>query len=248
MNFLFIVLGFIVVVLIYILYNYTLTMNSLVTTANLIGQNQPVILPGKPTASYTMSCWLYLKDNANFNQTPKNQYYIFSRKGLFNLFIQMNGGLISIYIQTNEPSNAKYLLLNDLPIQSWAYLTLSVYNKFIDFFINGKLITSVKTDINIPLDSAKTVGVGSGYVTSGYNSIVKGTKTATVIVGSEIATNVYNAILANLVYLPNATSPQAAYTAYTQANNASTANMLTTYTVDVALVKNDVVQTTQTIL
>jgi hypothetical protein len=223
-------------------------MNSLVTTANLGVNNSSIILPGKPTANYTMSCWLYLKDNANFIADPKKQYYIFSRKGLFNLFIQMNGELISIYIQTNENSNANYLLLTDLPIQSWAYLTLSVYNKFIDFFINGKLITSVNTGLKIPLDSAKTVGVGAGYVKSSYTSIVKGTITSTVIVGPNSATNVYNAILANLVYLPNATSPQAAYTAYTQANNASTANMLTTYTVDVALVKNDVVQMTQTIL
>ena len=248
MNFLFIILGFIAVVLIYILYNYTLTMNSLVTTANLGVENPSIILPKKPTANYTMSCWLYLQDNAAFIADKTKQYYIFSRKGLFNLFIQMNGGLISIYIQTNEPSNAIYLLLNDLPIQSWAYLTLSVYNTFVDFLINGKLITSVNTNIKIPSDSAKTVGVGAGYVTSSYNSIVKGTSTPTVVVGSTISTNLYNAIIANLVYLPNATSPQAAYTAYTQANNASTANMLTTYTVDVALVKNDVVQTTQTIL
>lgn len=244
MNFLFIILGFIAVVLIYILYNYTLTMNSLVTTANLGVKNTSVILPGKPTANYTMSCWLYLKDNSAFIADKTKQYYIFSRNGLFNLFINTNG----VYIQMKEPSNAIYLLLNDLPIQSWAYLTLSVYNTFVDFFINGKLITSVNTNIKIPSDSAKTVGVGSGYVTSSYNSIVKGTSTPTVVVGSTISTNLYNAIIANLVYLPNATSPQAAYTAYTQANNASTANMLTTYTVDVALVKNDVVQTTQTIL
>ena len=232
MNVLFVILSLIIIILIFVLYNYTLTVNSLMKVANLHIRNSPVTITTTPYSNnYTMSCWFYLKNNAGIADGTK--YYIFSRMGVFDFYIKSITGNMGVYADIKDSNNVNtntYPLLASLPVQQWSYMTISVYNNIFDFYVNGKLINTM----NIPAFNSKTVSTNSDTVVIGGS-------------GSQ-SYQKHNSVLSNLIYSPKYSSPQEVYAAYMDVNKLSIMNILTTYTVDVELVKNGVVADKLTIL
>jgi hypothetical protein len=79
---------------------------------------------------------------------------------------------IKLYIEATTPSlkfminnNDKPILVTDnFPVQKWVNIVVNVDNKFVDFYLDGKLVKSVKLETQPSSPSATTaMSLGSGF-------------------------------------------------------------------------------------
>jgi hypothetical protein len=163
---------------------------------------------------YSYEMWMYVY---NFQGTSE---YIISRdsgsNNSKNIGIKLDGSspkLILEYTATvNSSASAKTVTITDnFPLQTWSHLIVSVDDKYIDIYMNGKLIKSIQ-DVNIDTPSA----------------------TSTITYGK---TNCYLAKLSRTV-MP--TDPQTAYDNYSAGNGENPlAKYLSSFGLSMTLQKNN---------
>lgn len=174
-----ILLGVALVVLIYIIFFYATGTDNISARMDLAQSPAPIDSSKltKPESSrYSYEMWLYVygtKENAGTNK------YLFSREGtgstvavpLKNIGLKLNGTVPSLKLDytttasaTSAAKSASVLITDNLPLQSWVHVIVSVDNSFIDIYMNGKLVKSVKdstiatpsVDAPINFDYSKT--------------------------------------------------------------------------------------------
>ena len=244
MNWTFVILATIIILLIYVLYNYTTSPTSLVNVAYLMSSNGNVKITNKPRSqNYTISGWFYLNDANNI--VNKTAYCIFSRGHSLQLDLVMVDNKLCLILQRDHTA---YKLIDSIPIQTWMYITVTVYNNtIVDIFINGKLLHSISASSTSTLNNIVTIGNGrcsSGLSTATFVT----TEYPTATFPCSDANLSFNGVLSNLIYIPQYCSPKDVYDLYMSANTVSIQKLLTTYTVAVALLKNGIVQARQVIL
>ena len=211
MDFTIIILATIVVLLIYVLYYYFAPTKILLTQASLKSSNPKITLTNPNNSIYTYGFLLYLVDNKisaikNLINTPT-----------FNIKLTSTMALQCIPTISSPPT---FTIMNSVPINQWTYITISANNNVMDFYINGKLVSS-NTLSSVPPSSANSVTLGTGI----------------------------NATIQSFTYSATYSSPSDVYNAYLGLNDTTlTNNPLTTYTVDVSLLKNGKVMDSQVIL
>ena len=246
MNRTFVILGIIVVVLIFILYSYTVT-KYLIQTAYLNTTNPALTIStnNNPySQSFTINGWFYLNDNNGIQ--PNTPYYIFSRKSYAGIYIINTNNQLSMMLNvaslatnaipsttasttpsTNPTQNT--VIMDTVPVNDWIYITMSVYNSIIDVYINGKLAQSIHNNTKNPNNALS-------------NSVGVGTDTNLVPSGS------INAVISNLIYYPVYYSPSDASNSYINSKQMTIRDVLTKYTVGISLTNNGVLEQRQTIL
>jgi hypothetical protein len=112
-------------------------------------------------------------------------------------------------------------LVSNVPIQKWVNLTVSVYNRTMDIYVDGKL---VKTCM-LP-------GVASVNATSDVYVTPSGG---------------FNGWTSKFQYYPNALNPQQAWNIYSNGYSSSWFNMFQTYQIKISLVENGTTQNSVTI-
>lgn len=144
MNYLIIILGIILVLMIY--YIYLLMTGPPVIASNLYLKDKPPPIPAEkisnPTSiNYTVGVWIYINNFSsdigkflNFGSTGSN---------LFALKMDPVSPKLSVDIQGTNDTNT-IVITNNFPIQSWTYVTVSVSSDYTDLYINGKLVVSSK--------------------------------------------------------------------------------------------------------
>ena len=152
-----IILGVALVVLIYIIFFYAAGTDNISARMDLAQSQTPIDsskLTKPESAKYSYELWLYVygtKENAGKN------VYLFSREGtgstaevpLKNIGLRLDGTVPSLtldYARTSESvtTSASVIITDNLPLQSWVHVIVSVDNSFIDIYMNGKLVKSVK--------------------------------------------------------------------------------------------------------
>jgi hypothetical protein len=138
MNFVIIILGIIVFLLMYFLYVNYFTEKMLVEKIDL-NKESPVIaydtLASPGATRYSYGVWIYVNSWNNVDNKT-----IFSRG--------VNSGDISLYLDKNTPTlNFKINrmtipITNNFPIQKWTHVIVSIDNKIADFYLDGKLVLS----------------------------------------------------------------------------------------------------------
>lgn len=129
---------------------------------------------------------------------------------------------VSSYGLNNQSQELNIVNVNNIPIQRWVNLIISVYNTTIDVYINGKL---VKTEI-MP---------NSAYVNSNDDIIV------TPAGGFEGSTT-------KLQYFQNPLNPEQAWNLYQQGyGNTSLANLFGSYQLNMTISQNGVEEASFTI-
>ena len=139
------------IVLIFVLYYFLNTSGTTVLSNKLdlsIAQTpipkEKITEPSSRKYSYEM--WLYVY---NFNGNPRS---IISRKAADsgignNIGIKLDGSSPSLSLEYAVTGSTKTIMITDnFPLQTWVHLIVSVDDKFIDVYMNGKLIKSVKDD------------------------------------------------------------------------------------------------------
>jgi hypothetical protein len=158
--------------------------------------------------------WMYV-----FNFQGSSQYII-SRASVAsatkkNIGIKLDGSspkLILNYTATGKKNYQKSVTITDnFPLQTWAHLIVSVDDKYIDVYMNGKLIKSIK-DMNIDTPSS----------------------TATIEYG------ITNCYLAKLSRTSMPTDPQTAWDKYSAGNGENAfAKYLSSFGLSMTLQKNN---------
>jgi len=248
MNFTFVVLGVLVIILIYIVYVVTMfQLTSLATYVNLDVSSSLIPIAYQPRSSqYTYNLLIYVAPTTASQLNDMNKIFIrgtgdSGSDNVIALTMQkvnkttydssFNTYSLDCYIayqygmfyQLDNASYMKYTVLESVPMNQWIYVSITMDGAGIaSFYIDGKLTNSVKT----------------------------GVKQITQYPNPNIRLGKMPAYIQSFTYFPYAFSAIEVYNSYFGLNSGVMYiyKMLTAYTVDVSLVKNDKVMTTQTIL
>lgn len=208
------------IVLIFVLY-YFLNRSGTAVLSNKLDLSTPQTaipidkIPDPSSRKYSYEMWMYV---FNFQGTSQ---YIISRGSVAdatkkNVGIRLDGSSPKLMLDytataTGTPSAQKSVSITDnFPLQTWAHLIVSVDDKYIDVYINGKLIKSIQ-DANIDTPSPTTI----------------------------IEYGITNCYLAKLSRTSMATDPQTAWNNYTAGNGENPmAKYLSSFGLSMTLQKN----------
>jgi hypothetical protein len=172
-------------------------------------------IPDPTSRKYSYEMWVYV-----FNFQGSGQYIV-SRASVAdatkkNIGIKLDSASPTLKMEytatsTGTPSAQKSITITDnFPLQTWVHLILSVDDKYVDIYMNGKLIKSVQ-DANMDTPSAT----------------------------SPIEYGITNCYLAKLSRTSMATDPQTAWDKYTAGNGENPmAKYLSSFGLSMTLQKN----------
>jgi hypothetical protein len=171
MNWFIILAVSITIILLYILYlyfqNYT-TVSSGVVNLN---QTVPSVIVGDnpSTYQYSIGAWVYVNSWNNNNFKP-----LVTIPNQFSLYLDQTTPTLYFDVAQNCGGNKEVkptppiVVTSDFPLQRWTYVTLVVDNYFIDMYLDGKLVQSVKLNCMqaIPTGSVSIYMGGTPAVTN----------------------------------------------------------------------------------
>ena len=250
MNPIILILGVIVIVLIYVLYTYLSNpATSLTALANLNTNIPELKMPStSSSANYAYGIWVSINSWNNNNFKP-----IFSRKsdttgsremttmgatlslsswGTTNpqigLYLDKTTPSLSCFIDQLTSGTDPILITSNFPLQTWVYVVISVQGTYVDLYLQGKLVKSIKLN-QMPVQPSGDKGVALGF----------GSSTS--------ATNKVDANVALFNYYPTPLNPQQVWSNYMKGNGQNMTSGLSTYGINVDLTANGVAQNSYTI-
>ena len=137
-----IILSVIVVFLLFILINY-FSNNSvkLASQTSLLSGNTIIPITSIPDAKrYALGIWIYVN-----SWSMNNDKIIYEYPGKIKLYLDSTTPTLYASVATTVGSPTIITLTQNFPLQKWTYVTLSVDNSFVDSYIDGKLVKSIKT-------------------------------------------------------------------------------------------------------
>jgi hypothetical protein len=210
----------IVVIILYIIWSYFFTsIQVIMSFQNGIEKTQSQV-SGKSVAksgknNYSFSLWVYVSNwNINYGQ-QKNILAISSEnpasvtpyvfqlaldpvRNDLQIYVDYDSNLIPPTIDSSgniDPSlQTSFCKVSNFPIQSWVNISVSVYNRAVDVYIDGKLVKTC------PLPNvASTIGAGS-----------------TIYIGGTASGTIpgFDGYIASVIYNPDVISPQDAWNIY----------------------------------
>jgi hypothetical protein len=204
-------LGVLVIFLSFILlYFFNNSVTKLATFTSLSKGNVVVPIPtsaSPSTSRYALGIWVYV------NSWTMNN----SNKMIYEL-----PGIVSLYLDTTKPVLRASFSTGDIieitqnfAIQKWSYVTISVDNTYVDLYIDGKLIKSIKLSATQSNSTDHNVYIG----------------------GKSASMNDIN--IATFKRWINPLSPQEVWNEYMK-GNGGIGNMFNHYGVNVNLLKDNV--------
>lgn len=140
MNYLSILGVIIIIVILYYLLKYLFSDDRL--TSNNNAKDQIVIHKSKidhrSKSNFTYSIWTYLDD---WNYRFGEEKYIITRHNSFSMMFDKEENNLKINVNLASDHNLVHTcIINDIPIQKWVNILVSVYDRSMDVYINGKLV------------------------------------------------------------------------------------------------------------
>lgn len=144
-----IIIGIVIVIVLYLVYNYFKTENDKVLFSVRDGRVLKTIqadsLPQMKTVDYTYSIWFYINDwNYRYGE-PKvlfgrvNDENNPSPSVTFSPSINNLNVSLASYAD-NGKSEVSHCIVENIPIQRWTNLIISLNNRALDIYIDGKLV------------------------------------------------------------------------------------------------------------
>lgn len=170
-----------IILLIYVIYQYSLNKNT--HSVVMDGKQETTILAtdletSKSSTGHTYSIWMFIDD---WNYRNGEKKYVFLRGGIdtTNLVSEQCPGiylgeydndLVVEMMHDNNSNPIKSCKVSNIPIQKWVNITTVVSGRTLDIYIDGKLVNTCLLPGN-----AKTTDTDNVYITpmggfSGYTS------------------------------------------------------------------------------
>ena len=227
MNYTVILLGAVVIILFYILFKYFSTSSkTMVAQTSLKGTNPAITITDKPgSARYAYGLWLYVNQWSTgkkviFKRTIKNAVAPVAAKD-FELSLEPDKPILKLSIPqdliTGTTCTPDITITSNFPIQKWTYIVVNVDGNFVDLYLDGKLVKSIKL-LCTPTSPAESdnIELGTGF----------------------------DALVADFKRWSTPLTPQDVWTNYMSGNGGnSLKKALSAYGMNVALIKDDVEQT-----
>lgn len=224
-----IVLTVVVIILIYITYTYFFG-GSATTLMNMHDARQsnvisPSMLPSNTSTDYTYSVWFFISDwnyrlgepKVIFGRTDKNNDpspSVFLAPSINNIHINM-----AVYpTETSNNANIHTCTLENVPLQKWSNLTISLEGRAMDVYLDGKLVRTCMMP-----------------------GVPKADPASNILVTPEGG---FNGYVASLKYLGRAINPTEAYNIYKEGYGSgygigSLGSMLNKYRIKLAFMDNN---------
>ena len=223
----------IIIIRSYTVNNYILTKLSDAKLQQIIPSGSLATSSNPGNSNYAYSIWFYIND---WNYRYNEKKIIFCKKELSTsaspngtnpqpsviLDAYNNNILIEITCYNGISTNLKTFKINNIPIQLWVNLTISVYGRTVDTYINGKLVQTNILDgpvyINNDLDVYLTPTGGFDGSTSKFS------------------------------YYPNSLNPEQAWNIYEDGYSGGILSNLTgSYQLNVSVLQNGIEEASLTI-
>jgi 23S rRNA pseudoU1915 N3-methylase RlmH len=219
-----IVLGVLLVIALYILYRYFVTRStSLATQANLNNTSIPTITvtDSPKTMRYAVGYWMYINSWSN---TGANKPIV-SRANQFSVYLDKTTPTLYVDISQNCTGGTvvtpPIAITTDFPMQKWTHVVVNADSKFVDLYLDGKMIKSIK----LACDQATPPDGGSSGVP--------------IVLGGVAGTDV---MVSTLKRWSAPMSPQDVWSDYLSGAGNSWKNMFSAYGVGVSLYRDNVEQ------
>ena len=217
MNLIIIVLIVSVIFLLFILLKYfSNNSTKLVKQSSLLTSNAVIPVTLNPSATrYAFGIWVYVK---SWNNNIKT---IFEFPGKIKIYLDASTPTLSVSINTTVGNPTVVKLTQNFPLQKWTYVTVSVDNSYIDSYIDGKLVKSIKLE-----------GLQDGYTE------------ANIYLGGKV-NNPSDIQISNFLRWSNALTPQDVWNEFIKGNgNNWMKSMFSQYGLDLNLKKDSTIAAT----
>lgn len=140
MKLLVIILGIIVIVLLYILIKYYSNgYSKLATITSLKSNNSVVSTNVQFSTRYALGIWIYVN---SWDSTANK--VIYDLPGKIKLYLDKTRPSLNAELEVQSGLPLTVSITDEFPLQKWVYVTVSVDNNFVDFYLEGKLVKSNK--------------------------------------------------------------------------------------------------------
>jgi hypothetical protein len=166
--------------------NTTLSAYSDATVATVIPATS---VPDTTSVNYSFSIWVYISDwSVNYSRAK----VLFSRDGAKPM-VKLGGtdNTLTTTIQMTDGTNAECTVPN-IPIQKWTNILISVNNKAVDTYLNGKLVKTCILD-KVPMAATAANGAVNLTPNGGFAGFTARFKYWADSINPQEAWNVYKA-------------------------------------------------------
>ena len=253
----------IVVIILYIIWSYFFTsIQVIMSFQNGIESSQSQV-SGKSVAksgknNYSFSLWAYVSNwNINYGEQKNilaissenpNVPYVFhlaldATRNDLNVFVDYdnpNGRTMADSSGNADPSvSVQFCKISNFPIQSWVNISVSVYNRAVDIYIDGKLVkTCPLPNVAAPIGAGSTIYIGG--VASGSGNAFSSSRSLSG----------FDGYIASVIYNPDVISPQDAWNIYARGYSNTgfgLGNLFQRYKLQFAFLKDNSVVSSLTI-
>lgn len=236
MNYSAIAFGVSIVLILYISYLYLASINTPVVASTTLKINNPDVLissgENASTSRYSYGVWMYVNtwDNTAIKPIIMRGQALGSTTPQISLYLDRTSPILyaTIASSTTGTTIPPMAITDAFPVQKWTYVFISIDTQFVDMYIDGKLVKSLKMSY-IPASPA----INTVPITIGKN-----------VGGSYVSSDIF---LTKLQWWPTAFSPQAVWNEYLKGNNNSTLGSMFPYSANISISKDNVVKASYTI-
>ena len=233
----------IVVIILYLIWTYFFTSIKVLMSFQNAGNLN--CISGKEVSqsgmnNYSFSTWVYISDWSGNYGLQKNIISI-RKPGfggsptLFQLYLDSTRNDLHIFVKDvrtrviSENTRSTCSVTN-FPVQAWVNISISVYNRAVDVYIDGKLVrTCPLMNVAEPIGEGSTIFIGGSGSSGSSNSCTGGGD----LVG-------FTGYIASVVYNPDIISPQDAWNTYARGySNSPFGNMLQRYKLEFSFLKDN---------
>jgi hypothetical protein len=209
----------IVVIILYLIWTFFFTSVKVLVSfqnANILNCVSGKEVSQSGLNNYSFSVWTYISDwSGNYG---KSKNIISIQKPpivggdpatLFQLSLDATKNDLNIYVR-DASSKTKNITcgVTNFPVQAWVNISISVYNRAVDVYIDGKLVrTCSLNNVAEPINAGSTIYIGGG---GGDNKCPGGGE----LLG-------FTGYIASVLYNPDVISPQDAWNTYARGYNNS---------------------------
>jgi hypothetical protein len=138
-----IVLSILVVSLSYILFRFFNNKSTtIISTSSLKTSNSAIPVSNISSSSrYALGIWVYVNSwDSNKIKT------IFSLPGKVSLYLDAMKPTLKVDFNGINGDTKSISITENFPLQKWVYITISVDNSFVDLYLDGKMVKSIKLE------------------------------------------------------------------------------------------------------
>ena len=173
MNYTLVILGVILLVIIYILYKVISEQGKVISKridlSNSNGTISYSTLSNPKSSRYSMSIWVYID---TLNPSTETEIFKVENSGTTMMRLYSDPDTTLKYqINTTTNGLVTHEVMTNFPLQKWVCVVISVDNKIVDLYIDGKLIRSTQLD-TMPVATSKESTVSYGLCTTGCKGYI----------------------------------------------------------------------------